>query len=163
MTVSEYNICVRDYSDNIYRFVLKHIKNVEKAEDIVQDVFEKVWVKVEDISFAKAKSYFFQAAYRTMIDYIRKDARMCYSEDIQSEQKSFQKQTDLQEILNNALERLPQIQQSAILLRDYEGYSYEEIGEILSLNESQVKVYIFRARKNLREYLRKIDYVLDER
>ena len=161
MTVSEYNICVRDYSDNIYRFILKHIKNVEKAEDIVQDVFEKVWVKVEDVSFEKAKSYLFQAAYRTMIDQIRKDSKLCYAEEVESEQRSYQKQTDLQEVLNTALQRLPQIQQSAILLRDYEGYSYEEIGEILSLNEPQVKVYIFRARKNLREYLRKIEYVLD--
>jgi len=161
MTVSEYNICVRDYSDNIYRFILKHIRSVEKAEDIVQDVFEKVWVRVEDVPFDKAKSYLFQAAYRTMIDLIRKESRMSYSEDIQSEQRSYQKQTDLQEVLNEALQRIPQIQQSVILLRDYEGYSYEEIGEILSLNESQVKVYIFRARKNLREYLRKIEYVID--
>lgn len=161
MTINEYNICVRDYSDNIYRFILKHIKHVEKAEDIVQDVFEKVWVKVEDVSFEKAKSYLFQAAYRTMIDQIRKDSKLCYSEEVESEQRSYQKQTDLQEVLNTALQRLPQIQQSALLLRDYEGYSYEEIGDILSLNESQVKVYIFRARKNLREYLRKIEYVLD--
>jgi RNA polymerase sigma-70 factor (ECF subfamily) len=47
---------------------------------------------------------------------------------------------------------LPQIQKSAVLLRDYEGYDYKEIGEILELNESQVKVYIFRARKNLRTF-----------
>jgi RNA polymerase sigma factor (sigma-70 family) len=161
MTVSEYNICVRDYSDNIYRFVLKHIRNVEKAEDIVQDVFEKVWVKVEDISFEKAKSYLFQAAYNTMIDSIRKDSRLQFSQEIESNATCVQQQTDLQEVLHNALKRLPQIQQSALLLRDYEGYSYEEIGEILSLNESQVKVYIFRARKNLRDYLKKIEYVIE--
>jgi RNA polymerase sigma factor (sigma-70 family) len=161
MTVSEYNICVRDYSDNIYRFVLKHIRNVEKAEDIVQDVFEKVWVKVEDISFEKAKSYLFQAAYNTMIDSIRKDSRLQFSQEIESNATCVQQQTDLQEVLHNALKRLPQIQQSVLLLRDYEGYSYEEIGEILSLNESQVKVYIFRARKNLRDYLKKIEYVIE--
>jgi RNA polymerase sigma-70 factor (ECF subfamily) len=51
-----------------------------------------------------------------------------------------------------ALNNLPQIQKSAVLLRDYEGYDYKEIGEILELNESQVKVYIFRARKNLRTF-----------
>jgi RNA polymerase sigma factor (sigma-70 family) len=161
MTVSEYNICVRDYSDNIYRFVLRHIRNVEKAEDIVQDVFEKVWIKVEDVSFEKAKSYLFQAAYNTMIDSIRKDSRLHFSQDIDSDERCYQKQTDLQEVLHNALKRLPQIQQSVILLRDYEGYSYEEIGDILSLNESQVKVYIFRARKNLRDYLKKIEYVIE--
>jgi RNA polymerase sigma-70 factor (ECF subfamily) len=51
-----------------------------------------------------------------------------------------------------ALNNLPGIQKSAVLLRDYEGYDYKEIGEILNLNESQVKVYIFRARKILRAF-----------
>jgi RNA polymerase sigma-70 factor (ECF subfamily) len=47
-----------------------------------------------------------------------------------------------------------------ILLRDYEGYSYEEIGEIANLNESQVKVYIFRARKFLKDYIGNIETVI---
>ncbi|HNF70750.1 MAG TPA: sigma factor-like helix-turn-helix DNA-binding protein, partial [Chitinophagales bacterium] len=45
-------------------------------------------------------------------------------------------------------------------LRDYEGYSYEEIGEVLNLSESQVKVYIFRARQTMKEYLVSIHYVI---
>jgi RNA polymerase sigma factor (sigma-70 family) len=63
------------------------------------------------------------------------------------------KYNDLKEILNEALEKLPEIQKSAILLRDYEGYDYKEIGEILNLNESQVKVYIFRGRQTLKNYI----------
>src|SRR5690606_25962830 len=82
MTVQEYNNCVKDYSDKIFRFILKHIGHVEKAEDIVQDVFEKVWMKVEDISFEKAKSYLFQAAYNTMLDKIRKDKRIEFQDEV---------------------------------------------------------------------------------
>jgi len=67
---------------------------------------------------------------------------------------------DLKEILKVALEKLPEIQKSVIMLRDYEGYSYQEIGEITQLNESQVKVYIFRARKTLRNYLGKLENVI---
>ena len=52
---------------------------------------------------------------------------------------------------------LPEIQRSLILLRDYEGYSYEEIGNITGLNESQVKVYIFRGRLALKNYLVSIE------
>ena len=65
--------------------------------------------------------------------------------------------SDLKEILDEALDRLPEIQKSLILLRDYEGYSYEEIGEITGLSESQVKVYIFRGRMALKNYLVSID------
>jgi RNA polymerase sigma-70 factor (ECF subfamily) len=152
MTVQEYNNCVKDYSDKIFRFILKHIGHVEKAEDIVQDVFVKVWMKVDDIAFEKAKSYLFQAAYNTMIDTIRKDKRIELQEDVQMTSSVHQPDLGLKEALELALNNLPSIQKSAVLLRDYEGYDYKEIGEILNLNESQVKVYIFRARKNLRAF-----------
>lgn len=152
MTVQEYNNCVKDYSDKIFRFILKHIDHVEKAEDIVQDVFEKVWLKVEDIAYEKAKSYLFQAAYNTMIDTIRKDKRIEFQEELKIQSTVNQPDLGLKEALEIALNNLPSIQKSAVLLRDYEGYDYKEIGDILNLNESQVKVYIFRARKNLRAF-----------
>ena len=65
--------------------------------------------------------------------------------------------SDLKEILDEALQRLPELQKSLVLLRDYEGYSYDEIGRITGLNESQVKVYIFRARTTLKNYLVSIE------
>jgi len=66
----------------------------------------------------------------------------------------------LKELLKEAVNRLPEIQKSVILLRDYEGYSYEEIGEITGLNESQVKVYIYRARLFLKEYIGSLENVI---
>jgi len=150
MTIQEYNKCVNEYSDKIFRFVLKHMSHVEKAEDVVQDVFERVWIKVEDITFEKAKSYLFQAAYNRMLDVIKKDKRIDFTDEINNPMSSEQPDLGLKEALDLALNTLPQIQKSAVLLRDYEGYDYKEIGGILDLNESQVKVYIFRARKNLR-------------
>ena len=58
--------------------------------------------------------------------------------------------SDVKEILDREVALLPEKQKAAITLRDYEGYSYQEIGEILEMNESQVKVTIFRARKTLK-------------
>jgi len=69
--------------------------------------------------------------------------------------------SDLKEVLDEALNRLPEVQRSVVLLRDYEGYSYEEIGEITGLNESQVKVYIYRARVFLKNYIGQIERVID--
>jgi RNA polymerase sigma-70 factor (ECF subfamily) len=68
--------------------------------------------------------------------------------------------SDLSEILNEALQKLNEVQRSVIMLRDYEGYSYDEIGEITGLSESQVKVYIFRARVLLKNYIGSIDAVV---
>lgn len=162
MTTAEYNKTVDEYSDNVYRFILKHIKDKDKARDIVQDTWEKMWIKVEEITAEKAKSYLFTAAYRTMIDLIRREEK----QGAYDEQKLAKKVTthnaysDLQEVLHAALEKLPEIQKSVILLRDYEGYEYKEIGEITGLNESQVKVYIFRARQFLKEELGSLEAVL---
>ena len=161
MTVEEYNISVDNYSDGIYRFILKNIKNRDLARDIVQDSYEKLWRKVNQVSFEKVKSYLFTTAYHTMIDYIRKDKKIENIDDTETNQLFHSRQySDLQEILNEALDKLSEIQRSVILLRDYEGYSYQEIGDITGLTESQVKVYIYRGRIYLKSYIGKLEYII---
>lgn len=162
MTIKEYNNAVDSFADNIFRFVLKHLKDSDSSKDVVQDAFAKVWVKRDTIDGAKAKSYLFTTAYNTMIDHIRKNK---FTEDVESIDKHYSqgpiKDMDLQEILHNALDQLPEIQRTVILLRDYEGYDYAEIGNITDLKESQVKVYIFRARKKLKQILVSVEAVLE--
>jgi len=161
MTVDEYNQCVEEFSDGVYRFILKNIKDEDKAKDTVQDSFEKMWVRAKDISFEKAKSYLFTTAYHTMIDTIRKDSKQSLLEPAHENVLTCSNHySDLKEVLDEAVEKLPEIQRSVLLLRDYEGYSYDEIGEITSLNESQVKVYIFRARTFLKNYIGSLETVI---
>ena len=161
MTVGEYNRCVEDCADGLYRFLLRNIRDEEKASDIVQDSFEKLWRKADYVEYKKAKSYLFTTAYHTMIDSIRKEKRIEDFSIVKQEHHAHNEQyTDLQEILHEALERLTEIQRSVILLRDYEGYSYGEIGEITGLNESQVKVYIYRARVLLKNYIGSMQAVI---
>lgn len=161
MTVNEYNICVDKYADGLFRFILKNIRNVDDARDVVQDTFEKLWIKATEVSFDKAKTYMFTTAYHTMIDKIRKEKRLVSVEEVKIHHLSHEKQySDLQEVLHKAIENLPEIQRSVLLLRDYEGYSYEEIGEITGLNESQVKVYIYRARVFLKNHIGSVENVM---
>ncbi len=161
MTVKEYNQSVALYSDNIYRFVLKNIKDSEKAKDIVQDTFEKVWLNHANITYSKVKSYLFSAAYHTLIDSVRRDKfKADWSDADQNNHFTTQSYSDLNEILHKALDQLPPVQKNVILLRDYEGYSYNEIAEITQLNEAQVKVYIFRGRQFLKNYLVKIELLV---
>jgi len=58
------------------------------------------------------------------------------------------------------VDKLPEIQRSVVMLRDYEGYSYEEIGKITNLSESQVKVYIYRARVFLKKFIVSPEFVI---
>ena len=161
MTVKEYNNSVDLYSDGVYRFILKNIKDEDKAKDIVQDAFERLWRNFDSVDFKKVKSYVFSTAYHVMIDIIRREKR---KEDFNEKEANKiyhnNSYTDLSEILNNAINKLPEDQKSVILLRDYEGYSYSEISEITGLTESQVKVYIFRGRKFLKEFIGSMDVLI---
>jgi RNA polymerase sigma-70 factor (ECF subfamily) len=161
MTVREYNECVERYANPVYRFILKNMRDAEGAQDVVQESFAKMWEKVKEISAEKAKSYLFTTAYHTMIDTIRKDKRLSPMDEQQLRHGMVDHTyNDLREVLDEAVARLPEIQRSVLMLRDYEGYSYQEIGEITGLNESQVKVYIFRARTTLKKYIVSLDYVI---
>lgn len=161
MTLNEYNQAVDNFSDRLFRFVLKSCRDMHKAEDIVQDSFEKLWKNVENVNAEKVKSYLFTTAYHTLIDRIRKEKRSSFSEDLNlKEQSQENNYSDLGEVLKEAVERLPGQQRMVLLLRDYEGYSYKEIGEMANLSEPQVKVYIYRARIFLKKYIGNIDVLV---
>ena len=161
MNVREYNQSVDLYSDNVFRFILKNNRDEERARDIVQDSFEKLWRNAANVNFEKVKSYLFTTAYHTMIDVLRKDKRQTSMEDYQIPEDTHNDQySDLAEILNMAVNQLPEIQRTVILLRDYEGYSYKEIGDITTLSEAQVKVYIYRSRLFMKNYIGTLDAVI---
>ena len=155
MTEKEYNQCVSQYADNVYRFIVKNLRHEEDARDIVQTAFEKLWRNRETVEAEKSKSYLFTVAYNQMIDHIRKVKRIQLKDEFSENSKVQQPSTNhnLKKTLMEALNRLNETQKSLVMLKDYEGYSYEEIGQIMGLNESQVKVYLHRARLTLREYL----------
>ncbi len=161
MTVEEYNKAVDTYADKLYRFVVKNLKDEHMSGDIVQETYEKLWVKLEGVTFLKVKAYLFTSAYHTMIDYIRKEKRYTGIDLAElGEASSSGHYSDLGEILERAVDNLPEDQKSVVMLRDYEGYSYREIAEITGLSESQVKVYIYRARIYLKNYIGSMEQVI---
>ena len=152
MTVQDYNNCVDQYSDGVYRFIVKNIGQEADAQDIVQTAFEKLWVNREKVENLKAKSYLFTIAYHLMIDQIRKGKKESITDNFEEVKGQTQPNSnaELKQILLRAINELNPTQKSLVLLKDYEGYSYLEIGEIMNLSESQVKVYLHRARQILK-------------
>lgn len=154
MTEKEYNQCVNLYADNVYRFILKNLRHEEDARDVVQSAFEKMWVNRADVDNARSKSYLFTVAYNQMIDHIRKVKRIQLKDEFREDSRITDRPvSNTRKILETALSRLSETQRSLVLLKDYEGYSYEEIGTITGLSESQVKVYLHRARIQLKNFL----------
>jgi len=161
MITEEYNQAVDLYSDAIFRFVLKNIKDYDKAKDVVQDTYEKLWNNHKNVSFSKVKSYLFSTAYHTLIDLVRREKKQGNWNEVNEHELSYSNSySDLNEVLHRAIEQLPVKQKMVVLMRDYEGYSYNEISEITGMSEAQVKVYIFRARKFLKSYIGNIEAVI---
>jgi len=161
MTEKEYNECVNLYADNVFRFIVKNLRHEEDARDVVQTAFEKLWRHRTEVDGSKSKSYLFTVAYNQMIDHLRKVKKISLKEDFREDTRICNKQANnLKAVLEEALSKLSETQRSLVMLKDYEGYSYEEIGKIMNLSESQVKVYLHRARLQLKEYIVKVENVI---
>lgn len=156
MNRKEYNSAVKEHSGRLFGYCLKFLQNREDADDIVQDSFKKLWENRKKVDFEKSKSWLFTTAHNAMINFKVKKNRMV-TMDVLPEQTTkvyFSRRMETKEILEKAMKNLPPVQKSVLLMRDLEGYNYQEIGEVLNLSQSQVKVYLFRARKKLKKQLK---------
>lgn len=161
MTEKEYNDCVTAHADNVFRFIVKNLRHEEDARDVVQTAFEKLWRNRAEVEMDKSKSYLFTIAYNAMIDHLRKVKRIYLKEEFNADVRVVDRPAhNAREVLQEALARLSETQRTLVMLKDYEGYSYEEIGQITGLNASQVKVYLHRARLQLKDYIVKVENVI---
>lgn len=153
---------MNEYAGRLYGFSLKYLKNTEDANDIVQDVFEKLWKNRKKVDVEKAKAWLFTCAHNALINLIKKNSRMSYRENMVSTDvaASHSQNLEMKEVIDKSLAMLPPVQKSIILLRDLEGYNYKEIGDMLELSEAQVKVYLFRARNKVKKQLKDLTILI---
>ena len=161
MTVQQYNDCVREFADRLYRFALKNVGDSDLAQDFVQDAFERLWVRVDTVDYQRVKSYFFRTIVNLQIDRSRRQKLQNQhlsglSDAIEQPRVAH----DVQKLIDEGVEKLSEIQRMVLTLRDYEGYTYQEIAEMTNISVDQVKVYIFRARRFLKQYIGKMEVLI---
>jgi RNA polymerase sigma-70 factor (ECF subfamily) len=151
-----YNIAVDAYAGNLYRFLYKSLRDKDQANDLVQDSFVKLWENKDKIDPTKVKSWLFTTAHNLMINFLKKTGRYkpLDEPDMSRQQVHEESDYEVKELVDKSLDQLPHIQKAIIILKDLEGYNYKEIGDMLSLNESQVKVYLFRGRQKIKNLIK---------
>lgn len=155
MNQQEYNLAVEKYSGRLYSFIVRTTWNEQNARDLVQDTFLKLWENREKVINDKVKSWLFTVAHNLTINFVKKHSRQDIVDDdykLDRSDNSY-KRFEQQDVMNKCLQQLSPQQKNIVLLRDLEGYNYKEIGEMMELNESQVKVYLFRARKKMKDII----------
>lgn len=161
MTEKEFNNCVKEHADGLFRFIIKNTKHYDDANDIIQAAYEKMWNNKSVVDVSTAKSYLFAIAYNCLMDFFRNAGKM-QKKEISEDNISIYHPLphDISTTLHYALDQLPKIQKMLVLLKDYEGYTYEEMSKITGLTVLQVKVYLHRARLKLKTYLVSVDKLI---
>lgn len=161
MDTNDYNQVVATYSDALYRYVVKHVRDRDEAKDIVQESFLRLWMRLDRVAASGARSYLFTTAHNLIVDRSRRRKNLtrydAWHEDVQTTQ---QPKAGLKDVIDAALVKLTPIQRRLILLRDLEGHTYEAITEITGLDMTKVKVYLFRARKAMQSHLGELNTLI---
>ena len=152
--------------NKLFRFAFRLLGSSEEAKDVVQEVFIKVWNGRDQMaSIDNMEAWCMRITRNLSLDKIRARQRKATdpieeSFDIQNDSRTPYEATENSENMqriNQLIASLPEKQRQVMHLRDIEGYSYNEICEILELDMNQVKVNLFRARNAVREKFVKIN------
>jgi RNA polymerase sigma-70 factor (family 1) len=154
-----FDILYRKYSARLYKFAFSLLKTNEDAENIVQDVFLKLWLNREKVDKAASVKYFvFTIAYHSSISLIRKKLKESeFAEYLLSRQGSEQEPemllaeyNELDEKLNQVIASLPERQRDIYRLHMIDGLKYSEIAGRLGISENTIQNHMSRAIKTIR-------------
>ncbi len=157
MTAREYNQIVASHADGLYRFAYSLLGDKMDAEDVMQSVFERLWLKRNAVKIRTIKTFLFTSVHRACIDEFRKrnSRQKAFSALTHQRERRVEDQLETRQMTEHLLRQLDERQRALILLRDYEGYAYDQIAEITDLTLSQVKTQLFRARKKVQAFAEK--------
>lgn len=161
---------IEKYEKTAYNIALKMLKNPEDAMDVSQEAFIKVFKSIKTFNFESAFStWLYRIVTNTCLDFLRKKNNNVYSidnpihtddgeierdipDDSDTPEEALEKKLT-KELVSNSIDKLDQNHKVVIILRDIQGFSYEEISNILDCSIGTVKSRINRGRNNLKEIL----------
>ena len=153
--MNDFEMLYRHHARDVYRFALYLCGNHADAEDITSETFVCAWNAGETIRAATAKAYLFTIARNNYLQRLRRVVRQSPLEESlpdpgEGPQESAEARAELRRVLR-ALQQMPELDRTVLLLRVLEAHSYEEIALVVRLSAAAVKVRVHRARIKLAE------------
>ena len=161
---SEYQRAVEQYGQKVYAFACYSLRGGQDADDVTQEVFIKLWQHWRKVDPDKVMAWLMRVTRNAVVDHIRKQ-RLAQSRcddriepDAQPgiqpggvDQGEVRDRERLREALLESIQALDEPFRSLLIMRDIQGMRYADIQGALEMSESQVKVYLHRGRRRLRE------------
>ncbi|MBO6516979.1 MAG: RNA polymerase sigma factor [Bacteroidia bacterium] len=157
MTINEYKTVVGELGPRLLQFADYQVGSIEVAKDLVQESFIVLLDKRENVEPAKAKAFLYAVLTNKTRDHFKLKKKQVEVQDYHRIEEDKQAKLDSKELVKLALSKLNERERDLICLRDLEGYAYDEIAEKMELSLTQVKVYLFRARKALKNEIIKLE------
>lgn len=165
MLLEEFKKMVLPFQNKLYRFALRMLGTSAEAEDVVQEVFIKAWTKREKlVDYQNVEAWCMKVTKNMSLDVLKSKHRKFQlnktEQDVMASTVTPDRQVelaDMQTYIHQIIDSLPEKQKQVVQLRDIEGYSYQEIAEMMEISLSQVKVNLFRARDKVRKQLIKAE------
>jgi RNA polymerase sigma-70 factor, ECF subfamily len=164
-----YEQLVHTHQRCVFGVVARIVRRREDVEDVAQEVFLKAYFSLKRFDLRSAFStWVYKIAVNESLDYLRKKKvrPLVYEADLGDDQASNartlehaagatpapERQAEVREFLDQLLAKLPEKERMLMLLKEVEGFSVEEISEMLDLNQNTIKVRLFRARARLARF-----------
>ncbi len=155
-----YQQWVREHQDQAWSLARYLLKDASEAEDAVQEAFIKLWNHRDDVDPARVKPWLMKVTRNTCLDRLRRRKPETELTEVQAVEEhgpmAGAQQGELGRWLKRSIEGLKEPYRTLVVLRDIQQHSYEEVANATELTLSQVKVYLHRARKQLREQLAEV-------
>jgi len=164
MTIEEFEIKVLPVNSKLFQFARRLLYEREEAEDAVQEVFIKLWKHRKSLDkLDNIEAYAMRITRNHCLDRIKMKKNLIlktndYKKENVINNTNPENLLELKETVNKVnkiINSLPEKQKTVIELRDRYGYTLEEIGEIMKMNAGNVRVCLSRARRKVREIIRK--------
>ncbi len=148
----------RTYADDIFRFLLTHVRDTTLAEDLTADTFVKAWRAIDTFDGKQPRAWLYKIAQNILTDHWRRKQHIPLDESIEivDDRPGHDEQLDKQFAAHGvmtAVAKLPRDMQSVVNLRFMQGYSAKQTAEALGMSETNVRVVQYRALKKLKGLL----------